>query len=722
MKKNFFSKPRVLSYIVAIIIVFSLIIFRLYQLQIKETSKWKEFGKNEYKRSMRIIKKRGNIFDSNMNQLATSVPVYSLFVDPKIVFGESSIWYNKISNITGISPNSLKKRIKKYKNYRFLWLKRNLSDREYHLLKNSKLIGIHFKREFARRYPEKVLASQVLGFVGNDDNDLLDNKGLEGLEYKFDDIISGKFVFLPQNQSDNTLKSAESPSIVLTIDSVIQHICEEELEKTCKKYNAKDGEIVVLEPSTGKILAMANYPFFDINNKKELNFKFFKNRVVTDRFEPGSTMKLITMSAALEENVINLDEEFNCTGSIPVDSGPPIKCDAIHGELTPDKIIAYSCNVGIIQIAFKLGAKKLYSYLGKYGFLDKVGINFPGEIPSQVKYWRRWYPRDLASIAFGQGIAVTALHMAQAISAIANKGVMMAPYLVDKIIDPEGNIITEFKPHIKNKVISTDTARKIMSMCKEVVDFGTGKLAKVKGYNVAGKTGTAQKSKKGLGYADSLFVSSFVGIIPSDSPRAVIFIKINEPDMKLAYGGGKVAGPLFSKIAEKTMRYMGIYPKEEKNDFAISKDSKENSNSVPDLVGKTLKEIKILSKNNKLHIKIRGEGSIVIYQLPKAGSKLSGTTSLNLYMGERSLYDKLYNKGQNIMPNLKGKTLKEVINHLKIFKNPVYIRGHGMVISQSPKAGSKIDITTKIEIILSSSNEVKHYENKQNSAEISINN
>lgn len=721
MKRPYLSKPRLISYIIAIIILFSLIFFRLYQLQIQETSKWKDFGKNEYKRSMRIIKKRGDIFDCNLNQLATSVPVYSIFVDPKSTFNRNERWFSSISSIIGINKDSLKKKINKYKKYRFLWIKRRLSDIEYKKLKALSLSGVHFKREFARKYPEKTLASQVLGFVGNDDNDLLDNKGLEGLEYRFDDIISGKFVYLPQDQNDTLFKNAESASLVLTIDSVIQHICEEELANTCKEYDAKSGELVVIEPSTGKILAMANFPFFDINNRRGKNISSFKNRVVTDRFEPGSTMKLITMSAALEEHAIKLDEEFNCTGSIPVDSGPPIKCDAVHGLIKPDKIIAYSCNVGIIQVAFKLGAKKLYSYLDKFGFLDNVGINFPGETSSQVKFWRSWYPRDLASIAFGQGIAVTGLHIAQAVSAIANKGILMAPYLVEKIIDPSGAVITEYKPHIKNKVISPKTAKEIMSMCKEVVQFGTGRHAKIKGYEVAGKTGTAQKAEAGAGYSDSKYISSFVGIIPADSPKAVIFINIDEPNTDKAYGGGSVAGPLFRRIAEKVMRYMGIFPAGETSSPIKKNLNSNKNNTVPDLVGKNIKEIGLIKKNAKFSIKVRGEGSVVIFQLPKAGIPLANTTSINLYMGERKLYDKLYNKGKNIMPNLYGRTLKDVVNLLKAFKNPVTIRGHGVVIEQSPKPGTKIDITTSIIIRLSSSNGGESNETIENTKEIYTN-
>lgn len=721
--RSFFSKSRFAFFIFIFLISFLLIFLRLYQLQIKEYNKWKSLGKKEYSKSFKLTKKRGEILDSNLSLLATSIPIYSVFMDPKIFTDNELIDLAlDLSKILNINAETFLKRVMEVRNYRFMWIKRKLSDEEYNKIKALNIKGIYFKREYARKYPEKNLAAQILGFVGVDKNDILDNKGLEGLEYKFDSILAGKFVYISPDKAIEETKN-QSPSLVLTIDSVIQQICEENIKKVCEKYNAENGKVIVIESSTGKILAMANFPFFDPNKYKSYKQTYYKNRCVTDLFEPGSTFKMFTMASALEINAINLEEKFLCEGSIIVDTGSPIKCHAKHGELTPKEIIAKSCNPGIIQIAYRIGTQNLYEFIDKFNFLKKTKVDLPGDIKSRVKPWQKWYSRDLASIAFGQGIATTSLHMVQAFSAIANKGIIMKPYVVEKITDAYGATIKEFKPQILNKVISPKTASILIEMGEEVVKNGTGKKAYIKGYKVSGKTGTAQKFSPKGGYLEGHYISSFIGIIPADNPKMVIYVEINDPKTGGGYSpyGGVVAAPVFAKIAEKVMKYKGIFPAEKiKNNSNIINKHKNKITMVPNFIGMNPKMALIINKKGNFKIKIRGEGNIVIFQLPKPNTPYRKDMEINLYLGKRSLYEKLYIQSTNKVPNFIGKSLKEVLNIIKNWKNPVKISGSGRVISQYPPTGTLLTETLEVRINLSLEEENTN-ENFENTKEISGN-
>ncbi|MDD2716013.1 MAG: penicillin-binding transpeptidase domain-containing protein [Candidatus Wallbacteria bacterium] len=726
MKKRvspFISLPRLLIFLIAMNLSFIIIYFRLYQLQIIQHDKWLEFGKNEYSRSLKISKRRGDIFDVKLNKLATSEPVYSVFIDPK----DFSTWkpadrkkfLELYAPAIGTDPAKLQAKLDSLKRSRFYWLKRQMTDEQHEALAKTKFEGVFSKREYARRYPEKYLAGQLLGFVGMDDMDILDNKGLEGLEYRYNDIIAGKFIYSSPDQ-EAKLDEDQSPSIVLTIDSVIQNICETALESACTTHEAVSGQILVMEPKTGRILAMANFPYFDPNNYHDYSPNAYKNHIVTDLFEPGSTFKPVAMSGALTENCIQLDETFHCDGSfmVPGDPGKPIRCLSAHGDLIPSDIIAFSCNPGISQVALQLGEKNLYKFIEAFGFLDPSFLKLPGEMSSLVIPWEKWYKRDLASISFGNAIAVTGLSLTRAFCVFANQGILMEPMLLEKILNSRGETIQEFKPQIEHKVLEPEIAGEIMQMLESVIAKGSGKRASIQGYKIAGKTGTPQIAGVG-GYTENKYLSIFIGIAPSDNPRILSYIQIAEPNPEKSHTGGYIAAPVFAEIAEKILRYLEIFPILPKTIERPAAEVATVPLLTPNFVGLSLKEVEMERKSSTLKFKLMGDGDLVIFQLPRAGSPVSENVDVNLYLGERSLYEKLYSKGHNTMPNFIGKTLKEVVNLLKDWENPIQIKGHGMVEFQIPPGGTKITPTSEIEIRLSSASERNDYETQGSSGEVS---
>ncbi|MDD5092631.1 MAG: penicillin-binding transpeptidase domain-containing protein [Candidatus Wallbacteria bacterium] len=717
-QQSFISMPRLVFYLLILSLCFSYVIYMLFVIQFQQHEKWVETGRREYNKRMKVTKRRGDIYDARMNKLATSEPGHSIFIDPQS-FSQKQLreLLEKVCPLLDLDSDKLIKKLSPMKNCRFYWLKRRISEQEHAAVKDINTSGFYIKREYFRNYPERSLACQVLGFVGVDNNDVIDNKGLEGLEYAFDSTIAGRFMYLP---ADMELKSEndQSPSIALTIDSVIQHICESALESAHDQFQSKNGQILVMEPKTGRILAMANLPGFDPNHYQDFQKITYKNRVVSDIFEPGSSFKPIAMSAALEEKKIAPGETFLCEGRIIVDSGKPVKCNRAHGEVTPAQIITYSCNPGIVQIAFRLGAENMYRYLDSFGFLEPAGPDFPNSPSSMVKPWNNWYTRDLASIAFGNAIAVTGLHLTMAFCAIANGGIMMQPLLIEKIIDGNGKIIQEFKPQIKNKSISPETASLIMPMLENAVSEGTGKKALIKGYSVAGKTGTPQKLSPDGGYAENKYISVFVGVIPSDNPRIVVYVQLDDPNTEIAYGGGTVAAPVFAEVGEKIMRYMEVFPKIEPQAEEFQAKKSNAPRLAPNFIGLSFKEVEMEQKSSGLKLKLRGDGELVIFQLPKPETPINENTWINLYLGERNLYEKLYNKGNDSMPNFIGKTLKEVVNLLKGWNNPVKIIGHGMVEFQSPVVGTKLTPTMEIEVHLTTAFERKNLETQHDQREI----
>jgi cell division protein FtsI (penicillin-binding protein 3) len=543
------------------IVFFFIIGFRGYSLQILSAEKLSKIIKRQTERNIELSPKRGTIYDRNGSELSVSIDVESLFANPHLI-DNKGLTAIKISRILGISHKTILKNFKK--NRRFVWIKRQISPAEASKIKKLGINGLEFVAESQRFYPNKELGAQMIGFVGDDP------KGLEGIEYEYNDVLKGKSRYLAINRDAlgrqlfidgaKTSEEVQGNDITLTIDKNIQYIAEKELQAAISISKAKSGIAIVMEPATGKVLAMAVAPLFNPNQYKKYEPKTWRNRAITDEFEPGSTFKTFLMASALEENIIKPKDIFFCeNGSFRV-ANRVIHDTHPHGWLNATKILKYSSNIGVSKIARHLGSELFYQHIREFGFGEETGIAFPSEANGSIPLPYRTSEHTRSAMAFGQGISVSPLQLATAYSAIANGGLYMKPYFVEKITHPNGMTIQETKPQILRRVVTEKTARTVRNMLKTVVSKdGTGEKARTASYNVAGKTGTSQKIDKKLKtYSSQKLIASFAGFAPADDPAITVLVIIDEPEKLMS--GGAIAAPTFSRITSQTLNYLHITP------------------------------------------------------------------------------------------------------------------------------------------------------------------
>jgi cell division protein FtsI (penicillin-binding protein 3) len=540
-------------------LVFLSVLVRAFYLQILQHEELVKKADRQHQHRVELTPARGSILDRNGTPLAESIHMDSCYAEPrriKDVDGTAAV----LSPMLGIPKEELVTKLSVDKS--FIWVERWVPPEAAARVKNMKLPGIGFAPESKRFYPNVEIAAHVVGFTGRDPN------GLEGIELKYDRTILGNTGYMVTERDalgrniaiKNTVIKSSSPgkNVILTLDKTIQFIAEKELAKAVIESNAKAGMALVMESDTGKVLAMANYPTFNPNAYSRYTLAQLRNRVVADSFEPGSTFKVFTIAAALEAGTIKPTDVYNCENGVYKIAGRTIHDDHPHSSLTVSEVIKYSSNIGAAKIAFKLGDDRLSSYLHNFGFGGRTGIDLPGESPGNLKH--RMYGIDLATISFGQGLSLSTIQLVTAMSAIANGGNLMRPYLVERILDDSGVEIQNIAPQIVRRVISTETARKVAKMMETVTgEGGTGTKAAIDGFRVAGKTGTAQKvDSVTRAYSPTKRIGSFVGFVPAENPKLTIAVIIDEPQ-GIKYGG-VVAAPAFKGIAQNTLAYLKIQP------------------------------------------------------------------------------------------------------------------------------------------------------------------
>jgi len=558
--------------------IFFLVLFfiagRTIQLQVFQSPWLSEKAASQYERSQMIRGKRGTIFDANHQKMAVSIDTTSVAAFPKQIENPLET-ARALSSVLELNPKNIYQKLSSKKN--FVWIKRQINPKEAQNLKSLSIKGVGFIPENSRVYPNKILAAQVLGFSG------IDGSGLEGIEFLYDPYLKGReikikvlkdakgrgFGIPPQITEEH-----QGQQLVLTIDRNIQYITETALEEAVKKYHGQTGLAVVMAPKTGAVLAMAHYPNFNPNTFDAFDCKIWRNRAITDKFEPGSTLKIFNAAAAIDSERVTSNTIFFCENGTYRLGGTIIHDTKPHGWLTLKKIIKYSSNIGSVKVMQTIGPEVLYEYLYKFGFGQKTGIDCPGETSGSLSHYKKWTLVDAGSISFGQGIAVSAIQLVAAASAIANDGLYMKPHIVHKIIDDSGRTVKIFKPEQVRQVISAKSARIVRKIMQSVVaKGGTGQKAALSGYSVGGKTGTAQKVSVDGGYAKDRFVSSFIGFVPVENPEAVILVVIDEP--KTHHYGGTVAAPAFRKIAHGTLQYRKVIPTIASKKLRIAAISKE---------------------------------------------------------------------------------------------------------------------------------------------------
>ncbi|MFH0917842.1 MAG: penicillin-binding transpeptidase domain-containing protein [Candidatus Omnitrophota bacterium] len=527
---------------------------RLFFIQFFRSDYLTAIAKKQHNQLVELEPRRGVIYDCNLKAQAFNMSMDSLYGVP-IEIKNKEVVINQLQSILGLEHSYLEERLNRKKS--FIWLVRKLTPEKSAAIKNLNIKGLGFLRETKRIYPNSYLASHIIGFSG------MDNVGLEGVERGFDNYLKGVpgwAIFLRDARLkkldiwEKMVVPQDGLDLVLTIDEVIQYIAERELEKAFINFHAKGASIVVMDPHTGRILAMANRPTYDLNDHSAVGKDMMRNRAICDLFEPGSVFKIVTASAALEEKKVTEEDVFFCeNGSYQV-GGRILHDHQPHGNLTFRQVIEESSNIGTVKVAQLLGQDTLYQYVRAFGFGSKLGIDLSGEISGMIRPVRLWSKTSITSIPMGQEVGVTTLQLAGAISVIANGGQLMKPYIIDSVRDNQGRIIKQNKPVLIRKVISVDTAMRIKKILTGVIEEGTGKLAKVLGFSAAGKTGTAQKLEPNGTYSHNKFVASFIGFAPAEDPLLTIVVTVDEPHPY--YFGGVVAAPVFQKVASDVIRYL----------------------------------------------------------------------------------------------------------------------------------------------------------------------
>ncbi len=641
-----------LKFRIATLLAFFLVLFialgsRAFQLQILSSKSLKARAEKQHTQALQLQPDRGIIFDRNGEKLAATIMADSVCADPSKI-DNPGVAAKALASVLGTDKTLIQKKLTGAKN--FCWIARRIAPEQVDRVQELGIEGIFIVKEPKRFYPSGELAGHLIGFVGSDAN------GLEGLELKYDQQLKGnpeKLLWTRDAKGKRLYPRVEKPeaaqkenyNLVLTIDSRIQHLVESNLKAAVKAKGAKGGFAIVMDPRTGEILALANEMGFDPNNFSTVDPGTGKNKAITDCFDPGSTFKPFLAAAAIEEGVVKETDLFNC------ENGNYRVADRViheaqrkrHGTLNFREILKYSSNIGSVKVAEKLGKEKFYQYIRNFGFGSKTGIDLPGEVSGLLRPVETWTRVDAATIAFGQGISITAIQLITALSAIANQGVLMKPFVVRGLMDRKGKLVQAYHPTIVRRIVSPETAKRLTHIMTDVVgaEDGTGKQARIVNVAVAGKTGTSQKFDFTRHvYSSERVKTSFMGFFPSDDPQVAILVILDEPQRDK--WGGVAAAPVFREIGEqiltrfKTNIRDNPLVEEERPGMdmklklasapapqAVQASSDEDDTRIPDFRGMSIREVLKKSKEKGLDIQIIGSGWATTQQ-PEAGRPASG--------------------------------------------------------------------------------------------------
>ena len=634
----FFKKidVRIKIVFLIIIILFAFIIFRVFYIQVFSYNKLNSLASDLWSRDLPLEAERGQILDRNGVVLADNLTTTSLVLIPNQI-EDKELTSTKLSEILGVSKEEMDKHVNKVSSIERVHPEgRRLSFDIADKISNLKLPGVYLVKEAKRYYPYGELLSHVLGYVG------IDNQGLSGLELEYDKVLTGEsgaikyFADAKGNKlelNDIYLAPTRGMSIQLTIDINIQLSIERELDNAVKAFNPDMALAVAMDANTGEVLGMSSRPTYDPNNYKNYTQEVLsRNLPIWASYEPGSTFKISTFAAALEENLIDMENDyFYDSGSVKV-GGARIGCWKAggHGEQTYLQVLQNSCNPGFVKLGQMLGKEKLFSYLKLFGFGEKTGIDLNGEGKGIIFDLDKVHDLELVTTAFGQGVSVTPIQQVAAVASIVNGGNLYKPFVVKNIIEPESNSIIDSKePVLVRKTISEETSKKMRYALETVVALGGGKAAYIDGYRIGGKTGTAQKVENGH-YLVNNYIMSFMSVIPANDPKVIFYIALDNPK-NTALLSSYTTTPIARRIILDIIDALKI-PKQEGQ---IEKDYTWEDKvyyEIPNVVGMTKKEAKNLLTN--WHIEYVGSGDKVITQSPNPGERLAEDETIVLLLGE----------------------------------------------------------------------------------------
>ena len=644
-----------------------LVCFRLVHLQFSQHEGLANRARQQQQNSIETTPQRGELLDRQERQLARSVQTVSLFLDPDGL-DTATLDRNaqQLAQSLGLKYADLAKEFREAHaaQRRFIWIVRRLDADHANKIVAMNLPGVHPQLEPKRYYPNGSLAAHILGYVG------LDGQGLGGVEQFYNTKIVGEPGRLLVERDANgkpyesyEIASKPGQTVVLTIDQSIQYQAEQVLQAAVSRSRAKSGSVIVLDPRNGEILALANAPTFDPNRVADTKAETRSNWALQNIYEPGSTFKIVAFAAALEKKLARVEERIDCQmGAITV-AGRVIRDHTAFGSLTIPEALAKSSNVAAIKLGLRVGDPTMYDYIKRFGFGSRTGIELPGETAGLLRKVERWQASSIGSIAIGQEIGVTPVQMVSAFGALANDGVRIAPHLIREVRNAEGTVVYQAQPE-QRRVIEAQTAIALRGMLEGVTLRGTAKQAQLDGYSAAGKTGTAQKiDPKTRAYSATKHVASFVGFAPVSNPQVVIIVVIDEPAG--AYHGGDVAAPVFREVAELVLPTLGVMP-----DIEVK--------SVPQLVAE-------VNDDPERAAKLREEQA----QSEQERKATLPTVDSNGGRGGEVVYAVATKKAM-LMPDLRGRSVRDVARTCAQLGLQVEARGEGRVLKQSPSAGTEV--------------------------------
>ncbi len=661
--------------IVCGIVAFVLLALRLFFLQIVNHERYESAAVEQQLRQTTVPARRGTIYDRNYNVLAMSATVSNIYISPAEIERydeDEQLIAEGLAQILGLDEESILSKMQNKSSW-YTTLARQVEEETAEAVRRFKqkheLHGVKIEEATKRYYPYSSLASHIIGFVG------VDNYGLAGLEYSLNSSLAGtdgRIVRATNARGTDMLftdfedyyDAENGQSAVLTIDSTVQYFLEKHLELAVADYAVQNGAAgIIMDVDTGAILAMASLGDFDLNNYLEVSNEAqaridmtagaeaqadalaaeqslqWRNKAVSDTYEPGSTFKIFTLAMAIEEGLVSSDSGFYCGGKVNViGRTKPVNCwkTAGHGSETLAEAVMNSCNVAFVQIGLKVGPETFYDYARGFGFFDETGLELPGEAGSlwwdEAVFCDEDNLSQLAAASFGQTFNITPLQLITAVSAVANGGYLMQPYLVSELLDDSGMVVSHREPLVVRQVISEETSALCCSILEQVVgsEKGTGKNAYVAGYRVGGKTGTSTKTTVEASTGEKEYIVSFVGIAPADDPEIAVLVLLDapSPDSGIYISGGQMAAPVVGNIMSEVLPYLGVEPQFSDEELA------QANREVPELLGLSASEAELRAKQAGLSLRFVGVGTVVTAQLPAAGETVAAGSELLVYCGE----------------------------------------------------------------------------------------
>lgn len=627
---------RIKIVLLIILFIFIIIIAKVFYIEVIDYKKLNSLASGLWSRNLPIEADRGNIYTVDGEAIASNLTTTSLVFIPNQIKNKDLV-AEKISEILDVPKSKIEEHLyKKSMMERVHPEGRRLSYEIADKIENLHFDGVYLLKESKRYYPHNEMLSHVLGYVG------IDNQGLSGLELEYDDILTGEYgsiQYFSDAKGNNLERNSvyvepeDGLDIYLTVDYGIQSSIERELDNVVLRYNPDGAWAIAMDPNTGEILGMSSRPNFNPNSYKDYDTETInRNMAIWASYEPGSTFKILTLSAAVNEGKVDLlKDTFYDGGSVNVD-GARIKCwkHGGHGSQTFLEVVQNSCNPGFVELGNRLGKETLFDYINKFGYGKKTGIDLNGEATGILFSLDKVGPVELATTAFGQGVSVTALQQVVAVSAAINGGTLYKPYIVKRVAYHEnGQIIKEVKPTIvRDNIVTKDTSEKVRMTLESVVSLGTGRNAYIDGYRVGGKTGTAQKVNNGI-YMQGNYIVSFIGFLPANDPKIVVYLAIDNPKGVTQYGG-TVSAPIVKNIMEDAITSLNI----EKQDGGTEKKYQwydKKYYNVPNVVGKSKKEATSILKS--FSVEYSGSGDVVVSQSPDSDSRIAEGEKVRLYLG-----------------------------------------------------------------------------------------